>query len=227
MESTRRGKLIVIDGTDGAGKKTQTKRVSDLMRSLGHTVVTFAFPQYGNPSAKDVERYLAGEFGNPTEVDPRKASLFYAADRLNLADTIRATLAAGKHVLLDRYVDANAGHQGGKIADREEREEFYRWLYDKEYKELGIPVPDINVILHVPAELGQKRAQEKQLTEGIRADGHEADIEHLRKAEHSYLTLVHMFPDDHVLIRCAEDGVQFPEEVITKKIWEHLQKVLV
>lgn len=226
-----KGKLIVIDGTDGSGKKTQTRFLLEKLQKNGYAALSIAFPQYGKKSAGLVEEYLNGKYGKPDKVNPQIASLFYALDRFDLSPEIRACLEEGKIIVTDRYVDANAGHQGGKIKDPEERAKFLSWLYNLEYEILGIPKPDKVLILHVPAEIGQKLVLEKQqrlYIEGGKAmDGHEADLEHLKAAEDSYLWLAKQFSYDHQVIECVtEEGELLSREAIHDKIWQAISPLL-
>lgn len=72
----KKGIFIVIDGTDGSGKATQTKLLSDRLEKSGHKVKTINFPQYKNNFlGKMVGRYLSGEFGTSSEVSPYLASI--------------------------------------------------------------------------------------------------------------------------------------------------------
>lgn len=225
--SSQKGKLIVIEGTDGSGKQTQARLLMERLQKEGHAVIASSFPQYGKKSAGLVEEYLNGKYGKSDEVNPYVASLFYALDRFDASVTIRQFLQTEHIVVLDRYVDSNAGHQGGKIADEKKREQFLAWLYEIEYAVLEIPKPDIVVILHVPAEIGQQLVDKKQarlyLEKGTR-DSHEADIQHLQHAEASYLLLAKRFPDDHVVIECVENGQLLPPEVIHQTLWTTLQE---
>src|SRR6266403_2732213 len=146
-----RGKFIVIDGTDGSGKTTQFKLLQDTLQAEGYEVETTDFPQYGKKSAGLVEEYLNGKYGN--EVNPYASSIFYAVDRFDASKQMQEWLDQGKIILSNRYVLASAGHQGGKIEDKDERVKFFRWLNNLEYKIFGIPQPDLNIILHVPAAI--------------------------------------------------------------------------
>ena len=224
------GKLIVIEGTDGSGKGTQIKLLMERLLREGHKAATTAFPQYGKKSSGPIEEYLNGKYGKPDDVSPYAASVFYAIDRFDFSKEIRKQLGEDYLIILDRYVDSNAGHQGGKIKDPKEREKFIEWLYDTEYRIFGVPKPDLTVILHVPAQIGQKLVLQKQtrlyIEGGRKQDGHEADFEHLKNAEASYLWLAKKFPEDHVVIECAEgDGILSPE-IIQEKIWSIINKFL-
>jgi dTMP kinase len=72
----RRGLLVVIEGTDGSGKATQTKLLVDRLKKDSYIVRTYDFPQYGKKSAELVKKYLRGEFGTAKEVGPRLGSFF-------------------------------------------------------------------------------------------------------------------------------------------------------
>lgn len=222
----QKGIFISIDGTDGAGKKTQTKRLLERLEREGYPTATLSFPQYGKPSAHLVEAYLNGEFGDPTKLDPRLASVLYAIDRFDVAAKIRQDLREGKIVVTDRYVDANSGHQGGKILEPEKREEFLRWLYHLEYEILGIPKPDHVLVLHVPAAVGQERVGNKEARDYIAGgkthDGHEGNIEHLLAAEASYLWLVAQHPHDHKLVPCKDGERLLSPEEVHERVWEHV-----
>lgn len=226
-KKTRSGKLIVLEGTDGSGKGTQLKLLAARLAKKKVPIATLAFPQYGQKSAGPIEEYLNGKYGTkPEDVGPYAASLLYAIDRFDAATKIRVWLAAGKTVVLDRYVDSNAGHQGGKIKGLAERKKFLHWLYDMEYRILGVPMPDLVIILHVPAAISQKlvghKTKRAYLKKGTH-DAHERDLAHLKNAEQSYLWLAKTHPKDHRVIECVEDGQLLSPEQIHVKIWEVLE----
>jgi len=136
------GKFIVLDGTDGCGKATQTKLLVDRLRKEGNSVFMLDFPQYGERSAALVEDYLNGKFGSAEEVGPYRASIFYACDRFAASREARSKIENGEICISNRYVSANMGHQSGKIANLEERDKFLAWLENLEYRIFGIPRPD-------------------------------------------------------------------------------------
>jgi thymidylate kinase len=114
-------KLIVIEGTDGSGKSTQTKLLETSLIQMGHSVKCFDFPRYGEGSAALVKDYLNCKFGSAEEVGPFAGSIFYAVDRYAASFEIKKALVEGQVVLCNRYVSANMGHQAGKIKDPAER----------------------------------------------------------------------------------------------------------
>ena len=144
MQAKQPGKFIVIDGTDGSGKGTQTKILVKRLENLGYDVAMADFPQYGQASAGLVEQYLNGNYGTAEEVGPYKASIFYACDRYDASFKIRKWLEEGKIVISNRYVTANMGHQGGKISNRKKRKKYFDWLYELEYKIFNIPKVEVS-----------------------------------------------------------------------------------
>ncbi len=221
------GLLIVIDGTDGSGKATQTKLLVDRLTDHGCTVQTMAFPQYGKKSAGLVEEYLSGAYGTADAVDPRIAAFFFAADRYDASFQIRQWLDSGCVVVLDRYVSANMGHQGAKIADVDKRQRFMTWIYRLEHEFFDIPVPDMNLILHVPAAVSQQLAQQRNEKEwaGKTRDIHEDDAQHLAAAEATYLWMAQQYPEFH-LLSCTADNQMLPRNVIAERIWQVVKEKL-
>jgi dTMP kinase len=223
-----KGKFIVIDGTDGSGKTVQTKMLADRLRAAGFAVELADFPQYGQKSAGLVEEYLNGKYGLADEVGPYRASIFYACDRYDASFKIRKWLDEGKIVISNRYVTANMGHQGGKIHEMLELKNYFDWLYKLEYELFGIPKPDLNIILHVQAEIAQKLVDNKDSREyvnGAKRDLHEADLDHLKNAENVYMEIARSFPD-FKLIECVSDHQMLPREVISDMVWHQAIKTI-
>jgi len=222
------GKFIVIDGTDGSGKATQAEILVQRLKAEGKDVEITDFPQYGQKSAGLVEEYLNGKYGGAAEVDPRVASTFYAVDRYDASFKMRQWLTEGKIVVSNRYVTANMGHQGSKFTDPIERQKYLDWLYNLEYEIFKIPKPDLNIILHVPAEIAQKLVDHKGHRDYIgekKRDIHEADINHLKAAEQTYLEVARTYPN-FILIECVKDGKIMSREKIAELVWQEVIKVI-
>lgn len=209
MEKKKSGLFIVLEGTDGSGKTEQFKLLSKAIQERGFKTKLVDFPQYGQPSAYFVQRYLNGDYGSLNEIQPKLASVFYAIDRIDVAWEIRSALREGKIVLANRYIGSNMGHQGAKISDKKKRRELIRWIYDFEYGICGIPKPNLNLFLHVPAKTAYEliaRKSERAYLRGKKRDIHEADIHHLSQAETSYLDTIKLYPKDFKIIECAPRG---------------------
>lgn len=214
----KQGRFIVIEGSDGSGKGTQFKIVTEKLRAAGHDIATYDFPQYDKLSSYFVQEYLNGNYGTAEELGAYKPSLFFALDRFEAAKSIRADLAAGKVVLSNRFIGANLAHQGQKISDDAERTKYYDWLYDLEFNILGIPKPDISIVLLVPAETAQKLVDQKEARSYTdkKRDIHEADLNHLKRAVAAYEKLCVQFPGDFQAIECVKNGELQSIEVVTE-----------
>ena len=185
---TKVGRLIVIDGTDWSGKKTQIALLEQHLKDQWYDVEKIDFPQYGHKSAGLVEDYLNGKYGQADEVTPYQGSLFYALDRYEASFTMKKWLAEGKVVLCDRYVSANMWHQAWKIEDIHERDVFLDWVQDLEYNILNIPKPDFNIFLYVDPEMSRNLALKVQKPNMDKAkDIHENSSDHMRKASEAFL----------------------------------------
>jgi dTMP kinase len=147
----RRGRFITIEGGEGTGKSTQAKRLCDALRGSGRTVVCTREPG-GSVGAEDIRRLLVD--GDVDRWDAMtEALLHFAARRDHLVKTIRPALEKGGWVVSDRYADSTAVYQGdaqGLGRDIVER------LFDMV---VGDWVPDLTLVLDVPAEFGLARAR--------------------------------------------------------------------
>jgi dTMP kinase len=222
------GKFIVIEGPDGSGKSEQLKRLITKISS-GVIFHTTHFPQYEEPSSYFVREYLAGNYGTLDTMGPYEASLFYAMDRYDASvKRLNPWIAAGEMIILDRFVGSNMGHQGAKIEDKEARLKFFQWLYNIEYGTLKIPKPDLNIILHMPADISLELRKKRAATESapLKKDIHEADISHLRNTEKIYLEIAKLFPNDFTVVECVENGTLLSIDEVHEKVWAIVTKTL-
>lgn len=163
----KRGKLIVIDGSDGVGKATQTALLLARLKKEKVPAKTLDFPQYEkNFFGKFIGECLTGEHGDFLGLDAHIASILYACDRHESKKKIEKWLADGYTVILNRYVSSNQMHQGGKIKDSKKRAAFLKWLDVLEHKVFGLPRPDgimyLDVSLETSLKLIEKRNQQKR-----------------------------------------------------------------
>lgn len=226
----RRGKLIVIDGTDGVGKATQAKFLVSRLKREGVKVKTLDFPQYyKNFFGHFIGAMLTGEYGDFLHMDPFIASVMYAADRFESKPTLEKWLKEGYTVILDRYVSANQLHQAGKIRDPKKRKYFLKWLDTMEHKVFGLPRPDLIIYLHLPIKSVVKLLKQKDLTRKKRyakgkKDTVEQDRHYLEAAQKSALELIKT-NRNWKKIECADgEGNILPRETIAGRIYELVAK---
>jgi dTMP kinase len=184
---TPRGKLIALEGIDGSGKRTQLDLLARALEMRGYRVMQISFPRYESFFGKLVARFLNGDFGSASQVDPHLSALLYAGDRLEAKPELEAALAAGKIVLADRYIASNLAHQSERVP-AEQRDEFLAWLKRLEYELYGLPVEDLVIYLHVPAAQAHRLVGLKPVRSytTLQRDILEANIVHLEQTAATY-----------------------------------------
>lgn len=216
-----KGKLIVIEGTDGSGKTTQTELLLARLKREGIECESLRFPRYEeNLFGKLIRECLDGYHGNFLALDPKIASVLYACDRLETMPQIKQWLDEGKIVILDRYVSSNQVHQGGKIKDDKDRREFLAWLSQMEFEVLQLMKPNAVIYLDVPFEISKTLIENRV---GIR-DAADEDWEYLANSKSAgvYMTSKESWQN----IECAPGGDLLPKEEIHEAIWEKLSPMI-
>ncbi|MBQ9894820.1 MAG: deoxynucleoside kinase [Ruminococcus sp.] len=177
------GKLIVIEGLDGSGKATQAKALYEEIQKREKNVIKVSFPDYESQSSALVKMYLAGEFGtDPDSVNPYAASSFYAVDRFaSYAKNWKKFYLEGGVVIADRYTTSNAIHQCAKLPE-DKWEDFIKWLFDYEYKLIGIPEPYKTVYLRVDPDVSQELMTKRYEGNENKKDIHEANLDYLKRS---------------------------------------------
>ena len=179
-------KLIVIDGLDGSGKATQSKRLAERLQERGFKARTISFPDYDSDSSALVKMYLGGQLGdNPDDVNAYAASSFYAVDRVaSYINTWRRDYEAYDYIIADRYTTSNIIHQMAKL-DPSGRDSFIDWLYDFEYNRLELPAPDTVIFLDVDPAISQKLIYGRYGGDESKKDIHEKDFAYLMRCRSS------------------------------------------
>jgi len=222
------GKLIVIEGSDGTGKATQSKKIISKLKRLGMRVRFLDFPQYGTPSCGPVEKYLNGTYGDTDSITAYQASLLYAVDRFDASFKLKKWLKEGAIVIANRYVTSNLAHQGCKIKNPKKRREFFKWVNNLEYNVFKIPRPVANLILYMPVELSHQligHKKSRKYLKGKKRDLHEANIRHLRCASDTYLELAKTYPREYKIINCYRRRLLSRNEIF-ELIWEKIKKII-
>lgn len=170
------GKLIVIEGLDGAGKNTLAKALTEELHDAGATVHAVAFPRYGQDVHADLIRDgLHGRLGD-LAASVYGFQLLYALDRRAAADDLRAALARYDVVLVDRYVASNAAYGAARLHERADGE-FVAWVRSIEVERFGVPGPDAQILLRVPATVAGERSRGRaEADTGRGRDEWESDV---------------------------------------------------
>lgn len=210
-----RGKLIAIEGTDCSGKETQARLLVSKLEEMGKKCVRISFPRYETATGKIIGAcYLGKEkmcqellrdnkswFDEGAgEVDSLVSSMYYAADRKYNIKEIEDLLNKGINVILDRYTFSNMAHQGGKITTQEERFKFFKKIDTLEFELLGLPKPDLVILLYVPYQVTLKLLEMRE----EEADENERDVNHLKRAEQTYLELKALY--NFKMIECTKNN---------------------
>ena len=219
------GKLIVIEGTDGSGKSTQFRLLTEAVEQAGYEFRKLVFPQYAEESSALIRMYLGGEFGDkPSDVNAYAASAFYAVDRYASYKKVwGAWYEQGGLVLSDRYTTSNAVHQASKEPE-ENQAEFLRWLYEFEYEKLGLPRPDLTIYLDVPTEYTEKLMRSREAATGTQADIHEQDLGYLATCRRMGRAAARYY--GWTVIHCVRDGQMRTIEDIHQEIYSHVKACL-
>lgn len=214
------GYVIVIEGTDGCGKQTQTEMLVNKLKDAGFDCVRQSFPNYDSPSSAPVKMYLGGEFGDSdSSLDAYQAGVLFACDRLcTYQKDLKNFYDRGGIIIFDRYVSSNMLHQAGKIKDRAEVDKYCDWLENLEFDTLKLPRPDRVIFLNVPVEVSIRLAHERV---GLKAmtqkDIHENNPEHLLHAYESGRYMCKKYGWN--VVNCVENDTLRTRESISDEIF--------
>ena len=224
-----KGRIIIIEGTDCSGKETQSELLKIYLEKLGRNVFSFYFPHYESPTGKIIGGPFLGKSSicegwfpeTAPNVDPKVASLYYAADRYYHLPIILEKLAKGIDCIIDRFTYSNMAHQAGKLKTKEERKAMFHWLEKLEFEMLGLPKPDIRLFLHMPFEAGKILRENR--TEEL--DENERNDDYLKISEQAYLEIAELF--DFKTIECSNHNIKSITDIKTpEKIHEEIVEYL-
>jgi dTMP kinase len=222
-------KLFVIEGVDGAGKSTQLKLLRDFFSEKGYKCEYLHFPRTEAPYFGElIARFLRGEFGTISEVDPYLVAMLYAGDRKDASEMIRNWLNEGKIVLLDRYTYSNIAYQCAKLKETAEQERLMQWILKLEFDHFAIPRPDLNIFLDVPFAFTEKKlsvtrtGEDRSYLNGSR-DIHEESLDFQKKVRDLYLR-VSRADSSLAVVNCSSSGeTMLPPDEIFKLLTEILK----
>lgn len=215
-----KGKLIIIEGSDGSGKATQTEKLYDRLKQNNYNIKKVEYPNYKSESSSLVKMYLRGDFGkDATDVDPYVCSTFFAVDRYASFKTEwEEFYNNGGIIICDRYTTSNMIHQASKI-DIEERDKYLDWLSDLEFNLYKIPEPDCVIFLDVPVEVSKQLMKDRnnKITGESQKDIHESNLDYLKKSYENSLYIAKKYNWNR--IDCIKDGSMRTIEDIHEEIY--------
>ena len=219
------GKLIVIEGTDGSGKSTQFRLLTQRLENENIAFQKLVFPQYSEPSSALIRMYLGGEFGSkPTDVNAYAASTFYAVDRYASYKKVWGNwYEQGGLEVSDRYTTSHAVHQASK-EPAEKQGEFLKWLYELEYDRLGLPKPALIIYLDVPTNFTEQMMRRREADTNTTADIHEQDLDYLATCRRTGRAAAEYY--GWTVIQCVRDGRMRSIEDIHEEIYRHVAAIV-
>ncbi len=209
-----KGKFIVLEGMNGAGKTTQTPRVTHLVQSLGHNVMQAKDPESGplgaylRPILKDPHSYANG-------LSRRSEFLLFAAIKVDMIEqVIHPTLQKGTSLVSDRFNLGIFAYQGYSLKSPAD------WIEWQQMEDMMFPVlrpawPDLTLLLDIPAEVSLSRTRTNR-GEGRRYD--DLELSEKRRIREGYL---HYRDLPNVVVI---DGNQ-PEDDVFAAIKPHVEKL--
>lgn len=215
---------IGFEGSDGAGKATQTNLLVKYLEEQGMKVARVSFPRYtetvGGKLLYEVMKSDRADAYNWPKIDPFVASMLYAMDRKESEAYLNNLIEENDFVIFDRYVESNLLHQGGKFSSENERVEFAEWLISLEYYLLKLPKPDEIVYLTIPFWLSRKRAKIRQDSGGPKLDTVEKDLEYVKAGHDAGIFYANYFQWNIV------EGIKNDKELSFEEIHEQVKIAL-
>jgi len=214
---SKKGKFIVIEGSDGSGKKTQWGLLKKRFKKEKISYFSADFPVYQSFFGKFIKNYLHGKFGDPVKIDPYHASFAYALDRFFYKDKLEKALSGGQVVVANRYMESNKLHQGAKFTSRTQLNKYLDWLDNFEFAKMKVPKPDLVLYLYVPAEISRglinKRGRQRKI------DKHESNYLYQKKVTEVSQYLCRKYKHWY-LVDCVKDDKLLSRQEIHAKIWD-------
>ena len=221
-------RFIVIEGLDGSGKSTQIKLLLKHLEGKDIPYHFLHFPRTESPVYGElIARFLRGEFGEMSTVNPYLVALIYAGDRNEARSMIKQWLNKGCFVVLDRYVNSNIAYQCAKLNSAGERDKLRQWIRYLEYDYFRIPQPDKSIFLNVPFGFtrekltAERTGDDRDYLDG-RQDIHEDDLDFQERVREVYLELCN---EDHRLVKVdcfRENNEILPPDKIFDRIRDAL-----
>lgn len=198
------GLFITFEGGEGAGKSTQITRLAEHLRATGDNVLVTREPG-GTPGAEAARHVILSGAAEPFG-PAMEALLFAAARNDHVEQVIRPALQSGRTVLCDRYIDSSRAYQGvtGNLDPN-----LMRAI---EKAAINGLMPDLTIILDLPAEVGLQRANARRGAGAADRFEKETIDLHIKRRE-AYLAIAKAEPE-----RCKIIAADHPADAIATEI---------
>lgn len=199
--------IIVIEGTDGSGKQTQSELLKKRIINDFEDCHLMSYPNYINICCEPVKHYLNGSFGGLDSITPYAASTLFAVDRLATWKMDLKSLEEKNNyiLLLDRYTTSNMLYQASKIDNKIEAMKMVDWISDLEYNKMEIPKPTTVIFLDMPPYASKKlrEGRKNKFTDSAELDIHESNEEYLERVYAISKEIA--YREGWVIINCVDE----------------------
>ena len=209
-----KGKLIVFEGIDGAGKATQVQMLARALRAEGKNVTVFSFPDYTGVVGNFIRESLENKHGDYRKMDAYHTSLPFALDRGLAREKIMKALKKGV-VICDRYTTSNFAFGAANCAQKN-RAGFRIFFEELEYGQFKLPRPDLVLYLALPVILSQKWLRSER---GKKLDANERDTRYQMNVTKEYIAISKKRP-----WRTISCGAGESPKVIHARVWDAVRK---
>lgn len=217
----QKGRIFTIEGGDGSGKATQTKLLVDRLRREGFPAQTTYFPNDEAFLGPEIRALLSGRKGGLKQIDPRAFSVLYSVNRFALKPVLDHWLKKGNNVVLDRYMEANFGHQASKLQSDTERIALIDDLVRLETEWFGLPRSDRVVYMSLPPEESLRAMQQDRTRTTL--DIHEtAGFLYKDNVRKAFLWCAQNIPGWEV-VNCMARGRRLTKEELSDLIFSKLE----
>lgn len=212
--------FIVIEGIDGTGKATQTLLLKEHLEKQGNFVDVYDFPAYESFVGKELGGLLSGSWEenfDASSLPGKIMAMLFSLDRMQFLERIKSSLARGRIVISNRYSLSNAAFQSIRCG-----KDISSWVYELEHVALGLPKPDLYIVLKGSAESSQDNVGKKEKRNYT--DGHdlyERDQKLLIEAQNLYCSL-NTFGVPRAVVNCLENGQFRPRKDINSEIVDNI-----
>jgi dTMP kinase len=148
------GKLITLEGTEGAGKSTVLHLIKDYLTKHNVKVLMTREPG-GTPLAETIRQVFLATHSEEALLAETELLLMFACRHQHIVHCIQPALAVGTWVVSDRYIDASYAYQGGGRAIAKKYLEFLdQWIVEDCY-------PHLTFLLDIPVDIGLLRIKNR------------------------------------------------------------------